>query len=1522
LNKNAEDRYQSAFGLKRDLEKCLWQLETKEKIDEFILGLNDYSGKLQIPQKLYGRERETALLLGAFVRVCEGPSEFWLVSGYSGVGKSALIHELHRPITEQRGYFIEGKFDQFQKSVPYFAWIQAFKVWVNMVLSESAERLHFWRNKILKAVGTNGKVLTDLLPSLELVIGKQPEVAELGATEAQNRLAFVFQNFINTISKKDHPLVIFIDDWQWADTASLNLLKIIMGNYEQDYTLIIGAYRNNEVGETHPFMMTLEEIRKDEVKIQDIELSNLSSENLYELVTDTLRPANIDVNGLSELVHHKTQGNAFFVNQMLRSLYEEDMLRFDFNACRWTWEMEHINALAITDNVVDLMANKVQKLPQFTQEVLKLAACIGSQFNMAVLSPIYEESFETVPREAFRNLEPALLEGMLIPLRDEFKFSHDRIQQAVYAMLSDTERQAIHLHIARILIDRTPIDKRAEFLFDIVNHWNLGIEVLQSEEDKQTLAHLNLEAAVKAKDSSAYQPAFEYIQIALSLLPEQPWSATYDFTLEAYNQALQIAFLKGDLSLSKQYIDVVLDKGKQVLDKMPAYETIMQYHIALGEQHKAIEAGLEVVSLLNVPLADAPLAHLNPDELYALPTIQDEEKKAAMEIMDSIITPAWSSDADLFRQITYTMVNLSVAYGNCASSCVGYAFYGGILCSSVGDIETGYRFGRLAINLLDTYDARFFKAKVENIYLSSVMHWKEPARALRKRFFDAVQIGLETGEVEFACYNVVEACHYHFLMGIALDNLTQKFAKDRILVEQLKQEFHENYLAAWQQMILNLVEETPNPTQLVGEFFDETQKIDSFIHDQQRTLAFITYQAKTILAYLFRDTAQACQFAQLAEQYKDGVTGMMNLPVHNFYFSLAMIAHFPKANAEEKRAFLLQIDHNQQQLKVWAKSAPANYQHKYDLVQAETYRLAGQYNKAMDLYDIAIEGARVYQYLPEEALGNELAAQFYFDLGKEKIGKAYLQDAFHRYQLWGAEQKLIELEHRFERYLRGRNILQNLPSTVQTTIATTASGNTGNSLDMATIVKASQTLSGEVKLDNLLRKMMKIVIENAGAEKGLFILPKAGNWVVEAEYSMHQTEVEALQSIPIEKVNGLSDTPKLSSEVVYYVVRTRETLVLNDASNERSIIGAMYVEKCQPKSVLCMPLLYQGKLSGILYLENNLTTDAFTPDRQEVLEILSTQITISVENALLYHNLEEKVRERTAEVIEQKEIIEKKTQDIVSSINYAKRIQDASLPRMDKIKSILPEIFIYFKPRDIVSGDFYWCTKTEPVPIYDEVSDFESNQKVLIGFEPEKIVITAVDCTGHGVPGAFMSLIGNNLLGEIVESKGITSPELILKELHKGVRNALQQAESENKDGMDMALCVIDQKNKVLEYAGAKNQLVYIQNGKLTEIKADKLPIGGAQKEKERTFTKHSVSFQIPTTFYIFSDGYQDQFGGEDERKFMIKYLKEMFLDICEKPMDEQRDIIAQTHHDWMHFYSHEPQKQIDDVLVIGFRLG
>jgi len=1487
LSKNAEDRYQSAFGIKADFAKVREQFKKGgvSKIALFTLATEDYSGRFQIPQKLYGRAEQIRKILSAYEKACWGSKELMLISGYSGVGKSALVHEIHKPVTQQRGYFIEGKFDQLQRSQPYFAWVQAFEDFIQQILTQSQNDLEEWRKRIMQALGNNGKVLTSIIPDLEFIIGEQPEVETLGATEEQNRFNYVLQNFVNAISKKDHPLVIFIDDWQWADSASLNLLKTLLTNQSEDYLMIICAYRDNEITEAHPFMAMVDDMGKEGISIDEIHLDNLNEENLEQIIADTLRTKIEKIKDFSVLIYSKTRGNAFFVNQMLKSLYEEELLWFDYREKEWKWDFEKIKAQNITENVVELMAAKIQKLPQKTQDTLKLAACIGGSFELPILAIIDEDTSNEDTEETRLRLEEALIEGMIVPKDNMYRFSHDRVQQAVYSLIPEEKRKEIHLKIGKLLQKNIPKEEQAEHIFDITNQLNYGLELIDNEEDKVNLATLNLAAGRKAQASAAYKPSIDYLNTAISLISDTSWDNYYELHLKLYTQYMQTCFLKKDFEEMMAAFQKVIENAKEIRDTVRVYEIKMQYLIGQGNQQEALNTGLEIIEKLNVKLVEETPTLEDIDSLKELKDMQNLDISAAMRILDSIITPAWAIRPDLFVRICYTMIDLSMSYGNSASSAVAYAFYGGWLCGTAGEIEKGYKFGKIAMFVLAKFKTKYLRSKIENLYVSTVMHWKEQARSTIQPHYEAIQIGLETGDIEFACYNIVESMHYHFLMGIDLPSLLRKYEKNHDLIYQLKQEFHLFYLIPWEQMILNLLgTNEQNSLMLKGEIFDEEEQLPNFIEENQLTLAFVTFQAKTFLAYYFGEYEKAREYSLKTDEYKGGVGGMLFLPVHNFFSSLILLECIKQATETEKAHYFERILQNQAELKPWAEASPENHEHRYLIIEALLSQWSNEPLETMRLYDEAIEKATENKFIQDEALANELAARFFLNRGQTKIAKAYLSEAHMLYNAWGAKAKSAQLEQQYLNIL----VSNNNTGTTTTQISTVSTSIASPNLDLRTIIKASQTLSGEVIFNQLLKKMMQIVIENAGAETGLLMDRKGNKLFVKAKGRVGE-EIEILE-------NEIADEPtKYPLSITNYVGRTQEFLVLFHATEDKNYQSNAYVQQHKPKSVLCFPVVKKGELWGIIYLENNLIAGAFTPERLEVLKILSTQIVISMENSSLYENLEEKVRERTAEVRRAKEIIEKKNHDITSSINYAKRIQTAMLPRNENIENHLGEHFILFKPRDIVSGDFYF---------------FSAQNE-------NKIVITAADCTGHGVPGAFMSLIGHELLNKIVNLRGIIEPDKVLEQLHLGVNRALRQESGENKDGMDMSLCVIDKSQKTLDFAGAKNPLVYIQGGALYEIKGDKMPIGGMWKnEKHRTFEKHSLNYTEETYFYIFSDGLQDQFGGPEGRKFMKKKLKKLLFENHQKPMQEQRNILRKALDDWM-----INSKQLDDILLIGFRL-
>ncbi|WP_445247626.1 trifunctional serine/threonine-protein kinase/ATP-binding protein/sensor histidine kinase [Microcoleus sp. OTE_8_concoct_300] len=1252
LEKTAEKRYQSAWGIIADLEECLEQLQAKGTIADFAIAQKDITDKFQIPQKLYGREQEVETLLAGFERVSNGETEIMLVSGYSGIGKSALVQEVYKPITKASGYFIAGKFDQFQRNVPYAAVVKAFQSLVKQLLTESETQLTTWKEKLLVAFGDNGQIIIDVIPDVELIVGKQPLVQELGATEAQNRFNLVFQKFIRVFCSVDHPLVIFLDDLQWADSATLKLLQVMMADEGTKYLFLMGAYRDNEVSPTHPLIMTLEALQNQGATINHITLTPLDIEHITNLIADTVRRDRGSVILLAELVVGKTQGNPFFVNQFLRTLYEENLLIFNSGQRNWDWNISEIEAVGITDNVVELMVGKLRKMPDSTQQVLRLAACVGNSFDLNTLSIVNEKS----TAETFQELVPAIQDVLILATSElgvteeeivksdlvitTYKFLHDRVQQAAYTLIEESSKKTVHLQIGRLLWQNTSPEKRAEEIFAIVDHLNLGIELVSDESERTEIAKLNLIAGQKAKAATAYESAVKYLQVGLRLLGEDSWNSQYELTLALHQEAAEAVFLSGDVEGMQRFVEIVQNCAKTLLDKIKVYELQIQAYIGQNRLLEAVSTGLQALKLLEVEFPSQPspsdigqalgetaaiLNGLRIEDLIDLPQMTEPYKLATIRLLSSIFTPAYLGAApELVPLAVCKQVTLSVQYGNASVSPFAYANYALLLCGIVGDIDSGYQFGQLALSLLSKLNAQEIKAKTVFIVNLFIRHWKEPLRETLEPLVSVYSSGMETGDVEYAGYSLFLYSCFAYFSGKELTALEREMAINRDAIHKIKQKTALNYIEIYWQVILNLLGKTENPCILKGEACDEHIRLSLLQQANDKTGLYYIYWNKLLLSYWFESYSEAIENTAIVEKYLNVVVASPFIPLFHFYDSLVRLAVYPDRPELEQQDILDRVQANQEKMQKWAHHAPTNYLHKFYLVEAERHRVLGEKLEAIEMYDKAIALAKENKYINEEALAYELAAKFYLSWGKETIAQVYMQNAHYSYQLWGAIAKVEDLEKKYPQFLARTSANTTTQTKLhQTTRGTTTSNSLGETLDLATVMKASQAISGEIVLSKLLERLMKIAIENAGAQKGFLILEKAGNWAIEAEGSVKEDEVSVLRSLPLNVKVDSGETPKLASAIVHYVIRTQENVLLNNATQEGQFTRDPYIAATQPKSILCTPLLHQGKLTGIFYLENNLTEGAFTTDRLELLKLLSAQIAISIENAQLYNNLQE-----------------------------------------------------------------------------------------------------------------------------------------------------------------------------------------------------------------------------------------------------------------------------------------------------------
>ncbi|MEH2361815.1 AAA family ATPase [Nostoc sp.] len=1259
MAKNAEDRYQSAWGIKADLEICADQLAEIGQISSIQLALQDVSGQFQIPQKLYGRDKEVAMLLAAFARVAclksnrvaalannsETTSdrqqtgnpkfqvEMMMVSGYAGIGKSALVQEIYKPITQKRGYFISGKFDQFQRNIPYSAIADALQKLVQQLLGESDNRVEQWRKHLLTALGTNGQIIIDLIPEVELIIGKQLSVPEVGATEAQNRFHRVFQQFIRVFCSESHPLVIFLDDLQWIDSATLKLIELMLLDEQTQSLFLIGAYRDNEVNPTHPLVLTLERLRKQGAVLQEIVLAPLTLKPLCQLIAETLHRNADTVRPLAELVLRKTEGNPFFVSEFLRILHSENLLTFDFEHLSWQWNIAQIQAQNITDNVVELMLHKLKKLPEVTQQILRLAACVGAEFNLDTLSIAYEKT----PKAVFLNLLAAIQGEFIQPLSEldenlliqEYKFLHDRVQQAAYSLIDESHKQVVHLQIGRNLLRKTLPERILDRLFEIVDHLNHGIDLVTDQPERNEIARLNLIAGQKAKAAIAYSMAKKYLATARVWLAASSWQTNYDLTLELYLETSEVEYLCGDFEQVEYWIAIVLQSAKTVLDIVKVYEVKIQTYIAQNQLLEAINTGLQVLQQLGISFPETPsqldiqleldaitslFSEKQIKDLIYLPQMTEPEKLAAMRILSRITITAWIAAPDLMALLVSKQVSLSFEHGNSFASSFAYANFGLVLCGKVEDIETGYEFGQLALRQLSQPKSHSLKARTSLIVNTFIIHWKDHVRETLQPLLEAYQSGLETGDLEFAAYGAHSYCFNSYVVGNELVEVEREMAAYNEALCQIKQETALTWNQIFHQAIANLMGYSVNPTRLVGKFYNEENGLPQHEAANDGTAIFDVYFNKLFLCYLFSDYAQAVENSTIAERYLIRITGTPIAPFYYLYDALTRLAIYPESSAQAQEEILKKIAVSQEKIKQWAHYAPMNHLHKYHLLQAKTAQVLGQLLEAEEFYEQAIQGAKDNEYLQEEALAYELAAKHYLARGREKIAKTYMKEAHYCYERWGATAKVKDLETRYPQLFPQSSGMAYAP--IHKTSGTT-SNHSPIAFDLTAVMKASLAISSEIELDKLLSSLMRILIENAGAQTGFLILENSGKWVIEASGELNEGEnvyaTQVLQSIPT--ANHLPES------IINYVIRTHESVILNDATREGNFINELYIQHNQTQSILCLPLLNQGQLVGVLYLENKLAAGAFTPERSQVLNLLSTQAAISIENAKLYSQL-------------------------------------------------------------------------------------------------------------------------------------------------------------------------------------------------------------------------------------------------------------------------------------------------------------
>lgn len=1239
LEKRAEDRYQSAGGLAHDIERYLRASRESSRVEDFALRERDHDGRLRIPEKLYGRDKEVQTLLSAFEGAAKARSRLLLVTGYSGVGKTSLVREVHRALAAERGSFVEGKFDAFQRGTPYDSLIQALRGLVRELLTRDGAEVVRLRERILSALGSGAAVLTEIIVEAEHLLGKQPPPAQLGPAEARNRFQLVITRFVRTVARADHPLVVFLDDLQWADLPSLDLINRLVTDPESKHVLWIGAYRSNEVDSNHPLETARQQLLADGAELAEIALEPLDEDDVLELVRDAVEHAKGHLR-LAVACHAKTGGNAFFLRRFLESLHAENILRFDLDEGRWTWDPARVEKEAVTENVVDFIAAKLGKLPADSVRALAVAACIGNVFDLATLAVGLEAS----RANALEALRPALQDELVRPAEEGFwfaqqaddaadfayRFVHDRVRHAAHALLSAEEAAPVHFRVGRFLADELSREAQHERLFEVVEHLTRGAALVTDPSLEARISELSLEAAQRATASAAFQAAHAYFGHALKRLGPRAWETRYGLTFEAHVGGARAAYLSGDYESMRARLDSALAHARGHMDRVRARQVEIASLVGAGRMVDAVGAAIDTLALLGQELPRDPsdedvqravegtlslLHQKSPEELVTLPLSDDEEANAALSIYNSIMGAAYIGAPKLLPILAARVVQSTLKHGLCPESPYGFCVFA-IVLTTINQIEVGYQLGSLSEKMLERWEASPVKARTMHVFSGMVQPFTDPLRGAIPRLRLAAQVGFDTGDLEYAAWALHLQVGIGFYSGENLDTVRERADQNLATLEHHKQQHALHCTYQYRQAIANLQGLAADATRLIGPYYDEAQHMAAMREANFRGAVFLSAAVATQVRFLFRDLASAVAIADDNVDYEDGATCTYHVVTWRFFRALAVLGLCPHVMSVDEA--LSSTAAQREQFEVWERASPANHRQRRQLLAAEVARIEGRAADAMDLYDRAIDAAQENRFFQDLAIANELAGRFYLARGSRPAARAYLQEAREAYGRWGAWGKVQHLADELPDLLVRTRVVEAAPrSTVATTArdsASTLTTTTGN-LDVDSLVKAANAISRELDLESLPSKILEVAIENAGATAGYLLFERDAELVVEAARSADGRAF-------IDGPSTLDKCPSLPASIVTFVARTGERLVLGDARQEPRWGQDPAISSEHPTAILCWPIVQQGVRSGIAYLENDLTADAFTQDRIQLMELLSTQAAISIENAKLVRNLE------------------------------------------------------------------------------------------------------------------------------------------------------------------------------------------------------------------------------------------------------------------------------------------------------------
>ena len=1219
LEKAPEDRYQTAAGLLHDLRQCRDAWTAEQSIRPFPAGARDVPGRLLIPEKLYGREAESAAIRDCLSRVARGgAAELVLISGYAGVGKSALVRDLHKTLAPSGMLFASGKFDQHQRDVPYATLVQALQGLVRYVLARSEAELRQWRDALGEALGANGRLMTDLVPELELVIGEQPPVQELSLQQAQVRFQATLQRFIGAFARPGQPLVLFLDDLQWVDPPTLDLIGELLTPASRADLLLIGAYRDNEVGPGHPLLAKRDAIRARDATVTEIALAPLARAELSQMIAETLRCGEAEAAPLAALVRDKTDGNPFFVRQFLSLLVDEGVLAFDHDRGAWAWDVDHIRAQRFTDNVVELMIGKLARLPAETLAALRTLACLGNAAGTATLALAMGKK----DREVDAALAPACALDLVEAVEGGYRFSHDRVQEAAYASIPPEARAAEHLRIGRRLATHGPAPGHDERVFDIANQLNRATALIASPAERESLAAHNLAAGRRAQAAAAYAPALNYFAAGAALLTEETWHSRGELAFALTFHLAECEFVTGRPVEAERRLSDLQHRAETPAQGAAVTRLRGEILVTQGRNEQASDISLEFLRGIGAGWPACPTAQevqaeyaqlrrnlaVRPIEDWAnLPPMTDPKALAAMEVLLQLApTSALAADGKLLSASVFRMANLIFAHGGSEGACVAFVWLGIVLGAHVGDYHSGYRFARVGLNLVEAHGLERFRVRTNMLFGAHVSPWAEHFSAARPLLERAFSEANEVGDVTFATYS----CSNLITLLLATGEELGAAAEETEARLRFVRDHQFGFVADLITPQLQLIRMLRGRLQAFGRLDDDDFTEGAFeARIGYHPIAECWYWIRKLQArFLAGDYAAAAEAAAKAQALLWTSVYMVPIVEYQFYAALARAAVYEEAQEAERAALRRLLAEHRDQLRRWAESAPANFEDRSALVEAEIARIEGRPLEAMEFYEQAVRSATKHGFVHQRAIANELAGRFHAARGFETIARAYLREARDCYLRWGATGKVAQLDR----------LVPPVPESRPAPDAADTATSPVDSLDFATVIRVSQQISGEMATERLVDTLMRTAMEHAGADRTVLLIMDGETPQVEAEALIEPG------GVVVRSARRMTLDPQMPESVLHFVARSRESVMLYDALEPNLFSGDPFFGARKVRSLLCVPLVNRTKLIGLLYLENSLAPGVFTNERVAVLRLIALRAAISLENARLYSDIEER----------------------------------------------------------------------------------------------------------------------------------------------------------------------------------------------------------------------------------------------------------------------------------------------------------